>query len=216
MLQDDREKALRKRALRNTEKLSVGTKELVKLDVQDTVQVQNQVGNHPSRWDITGTVVEVRPYDQYIVRVHGSGRLTARNRKFLRKITPYTQELPAHYPPTTIARDSDTSVPIENPSPPLQSDHQVDIEPVPQATTEDEVAMLPSEHRRSTRIRTEPSRLQVDWKAKTYEKPAEVVIQPEDCLTASHSVAYTNSLHHARLGGGEGIYGGGCFVPQAK
>ena len=153
MLQDDREKALRKRALRNTEKLSVGTKELVKLDVQDTVQVQNQVGNHPSRWDITGTVVEVRPYDQYIVRVHGSGRLTARNRKFLRKITPYTQELPAHYPPTTIARDSDTSVPIENPSPPLQSDHQV-IGPVHQATTEDEVAMLPAEHRRSTRVRT--------------------------------------------------------------
>ena len=89
LMQEDREKALRKRALRNTENLKHGTQELSKLSVHDTVQVQNQVGNKPSRWDITGTVVEVRSHDQYVVRVHDSGTLTLSNRKFLKKILPY-------------------------------------------------------------------------------------------------------------------------------
>ena len=89
LLKDDRERALRKRALLNSARLAVGTRELKPLQVGDTVQVQNQVGNHPSRWDITGLIVETRPFDQYIVKVHGSGRLTTQNRKFLRDITPY-------------------------------------------------------------------------------------------------------------------------------
>ena len=92
LLREDRERALRKRALKNMERLSVGTKQLQELRVHDTVQVQNQVGNYPSRWDITGTVVEVLPHDQYVVKVHGSGRLTTRNRKFLKKIFPYGSE----------------------------------------------------------------------------------------------------------------------------
>ena len=70
------------------ERLEVGTKQRKKLMVHDTVQIHN----HPSRWDVTGTIVEVRPYDQYVIKVHRSGRLTARNRKFLRKIEPYAQE----------------------------------------------------------------------------------------------------------------------------
>ena len=85
LLQEDRERALRKRALMNTKNLEHGTKALVPLEVHDTVQVQNQVGNKPSRWDITGTVIEVRDHDQYVIRVHGSGRVTLRNRKFLKK-----------------------------------------------------------------------------------------------------------------------------------
>ena len=89
LLQEDREKALRKRALQNTESLQHGTRALHPLEVHDTVQVQNQRGNKPSRWDITGTVVEIKDHDQYVVRVHGSGRVTLRNRKFLKKITPY-------------------------------------------------------------------------------------------------------------------------------
>ena len=36
----------------------------------------------------TGTVIEVRQFDQYIVRVDGSGRVTLRNRKFLRRYLP--------------------------------------------------------------------------------------------------------------------------------
>ena len=55
-LKGDRENALRKRALRNMEKLEVGPRQMEKLEVHDTVQVQNQVGNHPSRLDITGII----------------------------------------------------------------------------------------------------------------------------------------------------------------
>ena len=83
-------------ALRNMEQLTLGTKHLPPLQVHDTVQVQNQVGNHPSRWDITGTVVEVKEHDQYVVKVHGSGRLTTRNRKFLKKIEPYCSDIPQY------------------------------------------------------------------------------------------------------------------------
>ena len=82
----ERENSLRKRAIRNTEKLAIGTKYLVPLKVGDWVSVQNQTGNFPTRWDTTAEVVEVRPHDQYVVKTHGSGRFTVRNRKFLRKI----------------------------------------------------------------------------------------------------------------------------------
>ena len=82
LLQEDREKTLRKCALRYMEKLGHGTKQLGQLQVHDSVQVQNQVGNHPSRWDITGTIVELRPYDQYVVKVHGSGRLIPETESF--------------------------------------------------------------------------------------------------------------------------------------
>ena len=87
MLREDREKALAKRAVSNMEKLDRNCRVLTKLAVGDSVLVQNQVGNYPSRWDITGIVVEVRDNDQYVVRVDGSGNMTLRNRMFLKKIT---------------------------------------------------------------------------------------------------------------------------------
>ena len=89
MMQDDREKALAKRALANMERLSTGTRGLPPLIIGDSVVVQNQTGNYPSRWDITGVVVEVREHNQYVIKVDGSGRMTLRNRKFLQKMTQY-------------------------------------------------------------------------------------------------------------------------------
>ena len=59
MLREDREKALAKRAVSNMEKLNRNCRVLPKLALGDTVLIQNQVGNYPSRWDITGVVVEV-------------------------------------------------------------------------------------------------------------------------------------------------------------
>ena len=55
----------------------------------DHVYVQNLVGNHPRRWERTGTVVEVRQHHQYVVKLDGSGRPTLRNRQHLRKFTPF-------------------------------------------------------------------------------------------------------------------------------
>ena len=48
--------------------------------------VQNQTGRFPNKWDKTGTVVENMDYDKVLVKLDGSGRLTTRNRKFVKKI----------------------------------------------------------------------------------------------------------------------------------
>lgn len=76
------------------ERLSLYSKQLNPLCVGDQVRIQNQTGLHPLRWDKTGSIIEVRPHDQYVVRIDGSRRVTLRNRKFLRKFTPVRPNLP--------------------------------------------------------------------------------------------------------------------------
>ena len=56
------------------------------LEVGDMVQIQNQRGNNPKRWNKSGKIVEKLDFDQYLVKVDGGGRLTRRNRRFLKKI----------------------------------------------------------------------------------------------------------------------------------
>ena len=55
------------------------------LQVSDFVAIQNQ---HTKQWERSGRVVEVMPNRQYRIRVDGSGRVTLRNRRFLRKVAP--------------------------------------------------------------------------------------------------------------------------------
>lgn len=88
MMAEDRERALAQRHAREVDRLSEHTKRLAPLMVGDCVVVQNQVGNFPGKWDKTGSVVEIREFDQYLVKFDGSGRCTLRNRRFLRKILP--------------------------------------------------------------------------------------------------------------------------------
>ena len=83
-----RELALQKRHLKISERLSEHTRILPPLKVGGHVRIQNQTSNHPKKWDRTGRVVEVKQYHQYLIRVDGSGRITMRNRTFLRKLTP--------------------------------------------------------------------------------------------------------------------------------
>ena len=59
-----REDALRNRHMKGAEQWSEHTKLLPPLRVGDSVRLQNQVGPHPKKWDHTGTVVDVRQYDQ--------------------------------------------------------------------------------------------------------------------------------------------------------
>ncbi|XP_052791355.1 uncharacterized protein LOC128225477 [Mya arenaria] len=93
-----REEALRKRHMLSAERLSEHTKRLPQLSVGDPVRIQNQVGQHPLKWDKTGVIIEVRQFDQYVVKVDGSGRVTLRNRKFLRKYIPVYPSPPAISP----------------------------------------------------------------------------------------------------------------------
>lgn len=83
-----REEALRNRHMKEAERLSEHTKRLLPLSIGNHVRIQNQVGPHPLIWDKTGIVIEVRQFDQYVIRVDGSGRVTLRNRKFLRRYIP--------------------------------------------------------------------------------------------------------------------------------
>ena len=50
--------------------------------------MQNQTGPHASKWDRNGIVIEVRQFDQYVVKDDGSGHVTLRNRKSLRRYLP--------------------------------------------------------------------------------------------------------------------------------
>ena len=52
------------------------------------MQIQSQKGKDPLRWDKSGVVVESLGNQQYTVKMDGSGRVTLRNRRFLRKIEP--------------------------------------------------------------------------------------------------------------------------------
>ena len=70
------------------EKIQKPTRSLKPITVGQYVVLQNQNGPHPLRWDRTGIVVECKDYDQYLVKVHGSNRLTLRNRRFLRAYDP--------------------------------------------------------------------------------------------------------------------------------
>ena len=85
---DKREQALRNRHQRLQEVWSEHSKALPPLKVGDHVRVQNQVGQMPRRWDRTGIVVEVRQFDQYVIKMDGSSRVSLRNRRFLRKYEP--------------------------------------------------------------------------------------------------------------------------------
>ena len=89
-----REEALRKRHVRTAETWAEHTKRLPPLAVGDLVRVQNQTGPHPNKWDKTDSIVEVRQHDQYAIKIDGSGRITLRNRKFLRMFSPVHHDRP--------------------------------------------------------------------------------------------------------------------------
>ena len=82
-----------KRQARMQEQLSSGARQLEPLQVGQEVVIQGPpAGGKHGKWDKSGTVVEVLPFDAYSVRVHGSRLLTKRNRSHLRKIEPFVPE----------------------------------------------------------------------------------------------------------------------------
>ena len=83
-----REESMQDLFARNMEKVQTPPRSLKPIDVGQYVVIQNQNGPRPLRWDRTGQVVEYKDYDQYLVKVHGSNRLTLRNRRFLRAYDP--------------------------------------------------------------------------------------------------------------------------------
>ena len=78
------QEARRNHLVQHQPHLNEHTRKLPPLRVGDKVFVQNQTGPSPTKWDYTGVIIEVKQYDQYVVKMDHSGRPTLRNRKFLR------------------------------------------------------------------------------------------------------------------------------------
>ena len=123
---DKREEALRNRHMQAAERWTEHTRRLPPLKVGDHVRVQNQVGPHPLKWDRTRRIVEVRQFDQYVIRMDGSGRATMRNRKFLRKFIPVIQNEERRH-----LLDDFRFV---NPSPPLTTSQRINTPMQPEST----------------------------------------------------------------------------------
>ena len=93
-----KEEALRARFIRTSENMNRHARYMQPLSVGDKCFVQNQAGQHAKKWHHTGTVMEVLPHDKYGIRMDGSGRVTYRNRRFLKRYTPASLTVPHQYP----------------------------------------------------------------------------------------------------------------------
>ena len=110
------EEALRLRFAKQVDILTPHTLQLPPLIPGATVRLQNQSGPHGKRWDRTGVVVETMPHDQYLITVHGSGRITLRNRQHLRQVQPLHRPPPGAtpLPASTLSPPSLTAAPHEH------------------------------------------------------------------------------------------------------
>ena len=118
----NREEALRNRHMKAHEALSQHTRNLPPLTIGDSVRIQNQTGPHPTKWDKTGIVIEVRQFDQYVVRMDGSGRVTLRNRKFLRKFIPVIPRNPV----ISLPQPNNQPIPRSEPQPSLTTPKHIE------------------------------------------------------------------------------------------
>ena len=141
---ENRERALAKRHSREHEKWTEHCRTLPALEVGDQVYIQNLVGNHPKRWERTGTVVEVKQFHQYVVKVDGSGRLTLRNRQHLRKFTPFKPVPRNDYIESFIPPMRETTDNTINADVPTRAQPQGDLNQVEPALNTSQPTDLPS------------------------------------------------------------------------
>ena len=173
---EKRELAFKHRLLRGAERWSQNTRDLKPLQVGEKVMVQNQhgAGKIAKKWDKSGLVVEDLGFNKYRIKVDGSGRLTDRNRQFLRKFSPVTPSSPGPCPSKCFP-SSEERIPSEEnqmpvldsmPDPPSQypenEPEPAEIVPEPTSNPEEDFITPPSSpetspepqiNRRSGRIR---------------------------------------------------------------
>ena len=133
-----KETALRARYVKSSEKLSENSKALAPLQIGQKCFVQNQFGSAPKRWDRTGLIVERLPHDQYCVKIDGSGRVTTRNRKFLRGFEPISTGISGSSPenaspprfPIPLPPRCPIPLPPQSPTPPHPLDDTLCSDPL--------------------------------------------------------------------------------------
>ena len=94
------------------------------------------------KWQRTGRIVEVLPHRQYRIRMFHSGRITIRNRRFLRE---YTTIHPEHIRPLSI--ETQTSAPTPStagPEPTPPASDPAPSTPVPPIPTSESEGSIPS------------------------------------------------------------------------
>ena len=89
-----REEILHKRNAKLVERYNRHTHNLCPLQAGDTVTIQNPLNRW---WNTTGKIISALPERQYKIRVDGSGRITLRNRSFLKKckLKPTSTPIPS-------------------------------------------------------------------------------------------------------------------------
>ena len=112
-----KEEAIRSRLVRSCERLEQNSKDLEPLREGESVFIQNQntSSNKPKKWDRQGRVIATKDNDQYLIRVDGTGRLTLRNRKFLRKFQLRSPAITDEPPPIYRSLDAERDTTVPNP-----------------------------------------------------------------------------------------------------
>ena len=131
---EKRELAMRKRIMKGTEKWTEHTRNLPALCPGSRVLIQNQygAGKVAKKWDKSGLILENLGFNKYRVKVDGSGRITDRNRQFLKQFTPVTPSMPGPTP-NLVNPTPQTQVPL-NPTP-AKERLQHFVDPAPSPTT---------------------------------------------------------------------------------
>ena len=147
---DERELALSRRDHNIQESYNMTSHNLAPLTIGTAVPVQNQRGNYPKRWERTGQIVDILPNRQYNIRMDGSGRITLRNRRFLKPTI--TQALPNPYPsaetkPNAINHKQPVTHPTPIMSQPSIAEPQPNIE-IPQPDIPEDIDQLVNPPRR--------------------------------------------------------------------
>ena len=151
------------------------------------LQNQHGAGKASKRWDRTGLVIDDLGHNKYRVKVDGSGRVTDRNRQFLRQFTPVTQAQPGPRPefvvpeplvnlpqnpvpvvsdPEPVVSVPDPVVSVPEPQTPTASPSQPVAQPAspgsPSFETPPSTPVTTTPPRRSTRVRKPPVRFGYD------------------------------------------------------
>ena len=136
-----KESAIYNRSLRNNERLSEHCRSLSPVNDGDKVLIQNQDKGSKScgKWDRYGEVIGSRDHDQYLVKLLGSGRLSLRNRRHLRRspdspVEKQSTVIPdVNFQPQTFDTPMESHTSSPNTPPPAEASppHQADDTPCP-------------------------------------------------------------------------------------
>ena len=141
-----KETALRTRFTRSSESL----KSLPPLTVGERCFIQNQTGKESKKWHRSGVATEVLTHDQYLIKVDGSGRVTRKNRRFLRAFktaSTVIEHAPPPCTPSTVGHSplSPASLPVEPLTPNAASCPDDSVPPIrPETPTPRHRATKPS------------------------------------------------------------------------